>query len=288
MFLPVAFRTSPGMLLSLLAMLMFAASDVFAKLLSDAFHPIQIAWFRYAVAVVLVVPMVARTPRILVSRQPLAQIMRGASLLLATLFLIAALGMLPIADATVLVFMSPFLVLILSGLFLGERVPPSSWIAVAAGNAGMLIAIRPGFSNLTIAAMLPLCSSLAWSVGVILTRTTNSRDSLLTTVTYSALVGFALSSVAVAFIFVPMDWLDVAMALGMGLLWGLAHLCVAVAYRSSPAAALAPFSYTQIIWATMFGYLIYSTLPDTATLVGCVLIVGGGLYAAARRPAPQG
>lgn len=286
MFQFSASRTGMGVALSLVAMLMFSASDVFAKLLSSSFHPIQIAWFRYAVAMVMIAPLVIRNPHVLVSRQPISQIVRGTALLLATLFLIAALGLLPIADATVLVFMSPFLVLILSSVFLGERVPGASWIAVAAGMAGMLIAIRPGFSTLTLAALLPFCSSLAWSVGVLLTRTTNSQDSLATTLAYSTLVGFGLASLAVFFVFTPMSPADLGAALAMGLLWGLAHLCVAAAYRQSPAADLAPFSYTQIIWATIFGYAIYATLPDAATLFGCVLIVGGGLFAAARRRKP--
>nr|WP_281390125.1 DMT family transporter [Azospirillum tabaci] len=269
-----------GIALIVVSMLLFTLSDVFAKQLAQSVHAIEIAWLRCLGAVLLLAPVVAARPAVLRSAKPRLQILRGLCLLVSTTLLIAAFRTLGLAEATMLVFMSPFFLTALSALIFGDRVSRAHWTAVAIGLAGVAVVVRPGFGTLSPAVALPILSSLGWAAGMICTRRIGGSDSSVTTLVWSVAVGFAAASLAVPFVFSPLDGAQTIAAAGMAATWTGAHFLIVLAYRSYPAWQLAPFSYAQVVWAVILGYAAFAELPDAMAFAGSALILAGGLLAA--------
>ncbi|HYD67315.1 DMT family transporter [Azospirillum sp.] len=282
-----------GIALIVGSMLLFTLSDVFAKQLAHAMHPVQVAWLRCLGAVLLLAPVAGARPALLRTAKPRLQILRGLCLLASTTLLVAALRTLGLAEATVLVFMSPFFLTVLSALLFGDRVSRGHWAAVAVGFAGVAVVVRPGAEGLGderlgLAVLLPILSSLCWAAGMICTRRIGSGESPVTTLVWSVVAGFAAASLAMPFHFSALDTAQLGVAAGMAVAWTAAHFCIVVAYRAYPAWQLAPFSYSQVVWSVILGYAVFAELPDAATFVGSALILSGGLLAAIpRRTARQ-
>jgi drug/metabolite transporter (DMT)-like permease len=272
-----------GIALATLAMASFSCSDAISKFLTGAMPAVEIAWLRWCGFLGLMLPSLIRSRgRILISHAPLLQIGRGLGLLGSAAFFIAALHLLPMATATATSFVSPMLVTALSIPLLGERVGLRRWAAVGVGLVGMLIVVRPGTDSFHAATLLPLLSALCWAFGVIFTRKSRGLDGPLTAMSYTAVVGVVLLSAMVPFEWVAPTPAQIALAMLMSLCSTAAQLLTVLAYYRTPAAVLAPISYTQLIWSTLFGYVIFANVPDLWTLVGSAVIVSSGLYTAHR------
>jgi drug/metabolite transporter (DMT)-like permease len=161
---------------------------------------------------------------------------------------------------------------------LGEKVGVRRWAAIAVGFVGMLIIVRPGFEERHWAYVLPVVSSAFWAFYVVMTRKLGATDEPLTTLFFTPIAGaFALSAAA------PLYWQwptpgHWALLVLIGVLATVGHLMLIRAYRLASASMLAPFNYTSIIFATVFGYLVFDTLPDGWTLLGAAIIVASGVY----------
>ncbi|AYM14360.1 DMT(Drug/metabolite transporter) superfamily permease [Agrobacterium fabacearum S56] len=279
--LRAALRGQESVLLCLAAMVLFAASDVIAKHLSATYHPFQIAWFRYLAASTLLIVVCLRCSRPTRSVAAADQIIRGIGMAGATILLIAALSLQPLAEATALVFISPCIVTLLCVLILKETVPRLRWVGVLGGLIGVLVILRPGFADYNPAALFSIASAACWATALVMTRRAVLADSLVTTLAYSSLTGFVLLSASMPFFFRQLAGIDVVLSVATAVLWLAAHVAIAYAYRRPEAqvSRLAPISYTHLIWATGFGYLVFGTIPDGMTIVGAVLIVSSGLLA---------
>lgn len=275
-------RGRESILLCLLAMALFAISDAIAKQLSVTFHPLQIAWCRYVAATALLGLLCLRWERPTRSQRPGAQITRGLGMAGATLLLVAALKLQPMAEATALVFLSPSFVTILSVLILKERVDMRRWLGVAGGLAGVMIILRPGLASYNPAALFSVASAGCWATAMVMTRRAITVDSLSTTLAYSALSGLVLLTLTLPFVFIPFDFMETVMAAAMALLWLAAHVAIAFAYRRPEAqvSRLAPISYTHLLWAIALGFWVFGAIPDMLTLCGAAIIVASGLFAA--------
>jgi drug/metabolite transporter (DMT)-like permease len=151
---------------------------------------------------------------------------------------------------------------------------------VLAGFAGVLIVIRPGFGVTHWALALPLITALGFALYQILTRKVSAvpGESPLAMLFYLACVGTLIMTALVPFFWqpvAPVDWLAMV---AMGALGGVGHLILIRALTIAPASLLAPFVYTQIVWALVLGYLVFGDVPDRWMLVGCAVIVASGLY----------
>ncbi|GLR52487.1 DMT family transporter [Shinella yambaruensis] len=279
--LGAAVRGRESVLLCLAAMVLFAASDIVAKHLSVTFHPLQIAWFRYLVASILLAAVCLRFGRPAPSAASATQIIRGVGMAGATILLVAALSLQPVAEATALVFISPCLVTLLCVLVLKERVPAWRWVGVFGGLLGVLVILRPGFAGYNPAALFSIASAACWATALVMTRRAVVADSLATTLAYSSLTGFVLLTAALPLVFRGLSIADLALSLATAVLWLAAHVAIAFAYRRPEAqvSRLAPISYTHLLWATGFGYLVFGTIPDAMTVAGAALIIASGLVA---------
>jgi drug/metabolite transporter (DMT)-like permease len=277
-------RPFKGIALILASTVFLGASDVTAKYLSATLPSIEIAWIRFLVFALIMAPaMLPGTRLYALQTQNLGlQLMRGAALLGSSLFFISGLRFLPIAEASATGFVSPLFVTALSIVFLGERVGIRRWIATAVGLIGVLIILRPGSGAFHPAAFFPLVSALTWACTLIMTRMLSGKERALTTMTYSSIAGVCILSALVPFVWVAPNWHDILFGILIGVASTAGQWIVVLAFRYADASVLAPFSYTQLVWVSLLGFLIFGEVPDIWTVLGAVFIVASGLYTAHR------
>jgi drug/metabolite transporter (DMT)-like permease len=277
-------RPFRGIALILASTVFLGASDVTAKYLSATLPSIEIAWIRFLVFAIIMVPaMLPGSPLYaLQSNRKGLQVMRGVTLLGSSLLFISGLRFLPIAEASATGFVSPLFVTALSIFFLGERVGMRRWMATAVGLIGVLIIIRPGSSAFHPAAFFPIVSALAWAGTLIMTRMMSGREHAITTMTYSSIVGICIVSALVPFVWVTPSWHDILFGIFIGVASTAGQWIVVLAFRYANASVLAPFSYTQLLWVSFLGFLIFGEVPDVWTVTGAAIIVASGLYTAHR------
>jgi drug/metabolite transporter (DMT)-like permease len=277
-------RPFRGIALILASTVFLGASDVTAKYLSATLPSIEIAWIRFLVFALIMSPaMLPGSPLFaLRTGRPGLQLMRGVALLASSLFFISGLRFLPIAEASATGFVSPLFVTALSIVFLGERVGVRRWLATAVGLIGVLIILRPGTGAFHPAAFFPLVSALAWAGTLIMTRMLSGREHAITTMTYSSIVGVCVISALVPFVWVAPSWHDILFGVFIGVASTAGQWIVVLAFRYADASVLAPFSYTQLLWVSILGFVIFGEVPDVWTVTGAVFIVASGLYTAHR------
>jgi drug/metabolite transporter (DMT)-like permease len=277
-----ATRTVAGIGLMVLAILLFTVMDTIGKDLTARYSVPQVVWARYFFQFALMLLLIPRVGVVDLVRSARVgtHVIRGLLLAASTICLIGAISFVPLADAYAITFTAPLLVTVFSIPLLGERVRWRRWSAVLAGFAGVLIVIRPGFGVTHWALALPLITALGFALYQILTRKVSAvpGESPLAMLFYLACVGTLIMTALVPFFWqpvAPVDWLAMA---AMGALGGVGHLILIRALTIAPASLLAPFVYTQIVWALVLGYLVFGDLPDRWMLVGCAVIVASGLY----------
>jgi drug/metabolite transporter (DMT)-like permease len=277
-------RPFRGIALILASTVFLGASDATAKYLSATLPSIEIAWIRFLVFALIMSPAMLSGSRLyaLQTRRPGLQLMRGVALLASSLFFISGLRFLPIAEASATGFVSPLFVTALSIVFLGESVGVRRWLATAVGLIGVLIILRPGTSAFHPAAFFPIVSALAWAGTLIMTRMMSGREHALTTMTYSSIVGVCVLCALVPFVWVTPSWRDIAFGIFIGVASTAGQWIVVLAFRYADASVLAPFSYTQLLWVSILGFIVFGELPDIWTVTGAAFIVGSGLYTAHR------
>lgn len=266
------------------AVLLFSCMDTIAKYLSRFYPVTGLLFARYLAHLLVMIVWLAPHMKsgVLRAHFPVLQIVRGVLLVGATFCFFNALRHLPLAEASAIGFLHPLLLVALSGPILKEKVRPARWIAVIAGFIGVLIIIRPGGGLLSPAAIWPMVNALFFSVYQLVTRMLSGKENSYTTLFYTALVG---SVVSVFGILAPGGWitptpLHALMILAMGIIGATAHFMMIKAFDHAPASALAPFSFSQIVWVMLLGFLVYGDFPSNGTLLGIAIIIASGLYVA--------
>ena len=265
----------------LCAVVLFITMDTAVKYLAQRYPVPMIVWARYAGAMLLILPFFLATPRgrtLLRARNPGRQWFRSALLFGSTSTFFFALALIPLADAVTLMFVTPLLVCALAGLVLGEKVGPRRWAGVLVGFIGVALVLRPGF-GFAWAYLLPLAAALFYAIYQVMTRAMSATESTWTTFFYTALVGALLASLYLPFYGrLPDTVLDGALMLLAGACGGFGHLLVIFAFARSEASLVSQFSYTGLLWATLFGWIVFGALPDHWTYAGAAVIIGAGLY----------
>jgi drug/metabolite transporter (DMT)-like permease len=272
-----------GIALIVASTVFLAGSDTLAKYLGRTLPSIEIGWIRFLVFLLIMLPVaVASQDSPLRSARPKLQVLRALALVTSSVLFITGLRFLPIAEASATSFVAPLFVTALSLLLLGETIGIRRWMATLVGLIGVLIVIRPGSAAFNPAVVLPILSALSWAITLTLTRMISGADRALVTMSFSALVGFVALSALVPFVWVTPSWQDIGIGVCVGLASTMGQWVVVLAFRYADASALAPFSYTQLLWVTILGYLVFGEVPDLWTFVGAAVIIGSGLYTAHR------
>jgi len=273
-----------GIALILLSTIFLGTSDTTSKYLSATLPSVEITWIRFVVFAIIMVPAMVPGTAVYSLRTTSVrlQLFRGVALLGSSLFFITGLRYLPIAEASATGFVSPLFVTALSIIFLAEKVGVRRWIATATGLFGVLIILRPGTSAFHVAAFLPIISAFCWAATLIMTRMMSGREHSSTIMTYSSIAGVAILSVLVPFAWVAPTWHDIMFGILVGVASTAGQWIVVLAFRYADASVLAPFSYTQLLWVSILGFLVFGEVPDSWTIVGASFIVASGLYTAHR------
>ena len=282
-------RPFKGIALIQASTVFLGVSDVTAKYLSATLPSIEIAWIRFTVFAVIMVPaMMPGSPLFALPTDRLRlQLLRGLTVLASSLFFISGLRFLPIAEASATGFVAPLFVTALSIVFLGEKVGLRRWIATAVGLIGVFIILRPGFGAFHPAAFFPIVSALAWACTLIMTRMMSGTERAVTVMAYSSIVGVCILTAMVPFVWVAPSWHDIMLGIFIGVASTAGQWIVVLAFRYADASVLAPFSYMQLLWVSILGFLVFGELPDVWTVTGAAFIVASGLYTAHRERVRQ-
>jgi drug/metabolite transporter (DMT)-like permease len=280
-----------GVLFMILGIACFAAMDASGKWVVKNYSVFQLLAVRSSLCLILLAALVPffGGAKALKTEQPWAHLGRALSSALAFLFFYAALRSLPLADAVAVEFGSPFLVTALAVPLLGERVDAGRWAAVLVGFAGMLLVVKPTAEGVRPEALLAVASSACYAVMMVMTRWISQRtaeaESTFTFVSSIFLVQTIVGLIGGISQWKPMTPLDLALSAGVGVFALGGHLGLTAAFQRAPASVVAPFEYTALLWATLFGLLIYGDFPDLMVWIGVAIIVGAGLYTVRRESA---
>ena len=267
-----------GIGLMLLSISLFSLGDAIGKFMVATYSVGQLLWLRAAAALIVLLPMIwRRRGAFLNLERPWLQLLRVILSTLEVAAFFIATVYLPLADVTTYYLACPIFVTAISALVLRERVGWRRWSAVLIGFCGVLIALRPSSQTVSWPAMIALGGSIAFALLMLITRSLRATpDIVLAT---SQFVGtFALGALMSPFGWVTPHLGSLALFATAGCISVSALLCVNRSLKLAPASIVAPYQYSMLVWAIMFGYLVFGDMPSIATLAGAAIIIGAGLY----------
>ena len=280
--MPNPLNSSPvltGIGVKLIAVGLFSAMDSMAKLMTERYGVFEIMFFRALFAFIPLGWLIWHGGGLLVLRtkRPGLQAIRSVTGLASLALFIFGFSLLPLADAVAIGFTAPLFITALSVPLLGERVGWRAWAAIAVGLVGVMIMVRPGSGMFGLGAVVCLIGSICYAVATCCVRMLSRTDSNAAIVFYSTL-GMGLAGVASAPWWTMPQGIDWLILVAIGVVGGTAQILLTHAIRLAPMSVIAPFDYASILWATFFGFLIWSDVPQVPVLIGAVIVAGSGLY----------
>ncbi len=280
-----ASRASPGIFLMLGAMAILPVMDAIGKHLGQILPVLVIVWARLIFATLFTLPAVLIRHGVAGAIRPqrlLMQVARSLLMVMSTASFFAGLRYLPIADTLAIFFIMPLVVTALSPLLLGEHVGVRRWSAVLVGFMGTLIIIRPGFQGVNVGTLWALSAGISMAVFFLLTRKiAGSVDALISNF-QTTFMGAMLVSLALPMVWQAPGLENWGLLALMGAVAALGHFAMVRAYDFASAPTLAPLAYTEMVSATMIGYLVFGDFPDLWTMVGVAILIGSAIYISLR------
>ncbi len=270
-----------GILYLIASVACFGVVDGLSKMLVETQSFGQIVLARYAIALPLLLLATApgKWKELFYTEMVGLQIIRGLIPVVIGGSMVFAVKYLPLAEATVILFAGPFLVVALSGWLLGERVSWTSWIGVLVGFVAVLIVARPGFSDVSKYTVFPAIAAAFYAAFQILTRHLGtSGEKPATTLAWTLVIGNLIGLPLAIASWMPQTTETWFLCFCLGITFGVAQLFLVKAFSLAPANILTPFSYFQILSAVAFGAFVFHDIPDQWTLLGIALIVAAGVY----------
>ena len=265
------------------AIFCFASMDATAKYLMKEIGPAQTIWARYTVQAILVTVLIL--PKINIygkTKYPKLQFLRSVALMMATTLFFFAFSKLGLAEASAIFNISPVLITLGAFLFLREQIGPRRVIGILVSLLGALIIIRPGSGVFTIYAILPLGAAIFYSTYSLATRFVGTDESPWTSLFYSAIFGAICYSIYIVFHWNPMSNNALLLTIIIGLFGTAGHICLIKALTLGEASLVAPFIYTNLLFTTIWGVVLFGNFPDFWTIAGALIIVAAGIYVWAR------
>ncbi|WP_422376053.1 DMT family transporter [Roseibium sp.] len=275
-----ASKATTGILLMSIGVASLCVNDGIAKTLTEGYSPIQILFLRNIIALpfamLIALKMGGRSA--LVTHRPVAHLLRGVLWLIAATLFFTSFLYLGLAEATALIFVMPVFVTAISALVLREPTGWRRWSAVLVGFAGVLVIVRPGGDTFQAASLLPVTTAFFYALLMLSARWVDPRESVWTMMLYLVGAGAVLSALVMPFVWVTPRLEDALLFLGLALFGTAGITLMTQAFRFAPAAVVAPFDYTALLWATLLGYLLWTEIPDAATYLGAAIIIASGIY----------
>jgi drug/metabolite transporter (DMT)-like permease len=282
--------TLQGVLLMLAFCVIAPLLDVSAKLAAENGVPVgQITTARFVVQTALMLPvMLVMGLGLRLSPRALAYTtLRALFLLVSTFAFVSGIQVMPIADALAIVFVEPFILLILGRFLFGDQVGPRRIAACAVGFVGALFVIQPSLAAFGLVALWPLATAFLFAFYMLVTRAISAWMHPVTMQFHTSWTGLLLclpvmvlaegSGIAALDPIWPDGW-NWLWLFGVGFWAAVSHMCMTYALKFTPSATLAPLHYSEIVTAVILGYLIFGDFPNRLTWVGIAIIVSSGLY----------
>ena len=288
-----------GIIFILLGMLAFAVQDSIMKYIYSFVSLYEVYSIRTIVSllIILLFLKITKKPIIFKTQYPILTFCRVVLFFFGFSFFYVSLTVLPLATATALFFVTPFLITIFAKFILKEQIGPRRWLAVIIGFIGVYIILNPDFNNFDFMSLTPIACAFCYSLSMIIIKMTSEKDSVYTQ-TFTFYIGAIIISVifyltfgdgkyntidhpASQFIF--REWFNnlensILFMIATGFTASLAFYFIFSAYRIASPAVVSPFEYSILLWSTLSGWFFFNEVPDTKTLIGMILIVCGGVY----------
>jgi drug/metabolite transporter (DMT)-like permease len=258
----------------------FAVMDALVKDLGTRYPTMQVMFFRSLLAFVPIMLLVLHSGslRELRMHSVTGHLLRSLVGVVAMFCFFYSYSRMPLAEVVAISFAAPVFVVALSVPLLGEQVGPRRWAAVLAGFVGVMIMLQPGPGLLKSIAMVPLLGTVFFALAMIVLRKlgrTETSASVAFTFTLSCTL---VSGCVLPFVWVTPGLLDLGLLVTVGLLGGVAQILMTVAFKHADLAVIAPFEYTAMIWATLFGYVFWSEVPGLNIWLGVAVVMASGLF----------
>ncbi|EDZ44495.1 MAG: DMT family transporter [Rhodobacteraceae bacterium] len=269
-----------GALLALLAFAIFATHDVIVKILGANYSPIQIIFFSVLFGFPWVTLMLIRDASSgnLRPRHPYWTAFRTLATTLTGVSAYYAFSTLPLAQVYAILFATPLLITIFAIPILGETVRIRRWVAVLVGLGGVLVVLKPGAQDLTLGHAAALVAAFGSAFASIIVRKIGKDERSVVLLIFPMMSNFVVMGALLGFVYKPMPVEHMGGIALMSLMALLGSALVIAAYKAGEAVIVAPMQYSQIIWATLFGALLFNETIERATILGAVIIIGSGLY----------
>ena len=288
-----------AILFILVGMLVFSAQDTIMKHIFSFVSLYEVYLIRTLVSFIIILLFLKLTKRPIVfkTQYPLLTFCRVILFFFGFSSFYISLSIMPLAMATALFFVSPFLITIFAKFFLKEQIGPRRWFAVIIGFVGVYVILNPDFSNFDYLSLLPILCAFCYSLSIIIIKKTSDKDSVYTQ-TFTFYFGAIIFSLIFYFLigdgqyntidhpasqFIFREWfssLETSMIFMIitGITASVAFILLFTAYRIGSPSVVSPFEYTILIWSSLSGWFFFDEIPNLNTMVGMLLIVCGGIY----------
>jgi len=269
-----------GAMLALAAMGIFATHDVVVKTLGTDYSAIQIVFFAALMSfpVVSVILLSDRTSGTLRPVHPWWILLRSACTVTCGVTAFYAFSELPLAQTYAILFATPLLITVIAIPLLGERVRLRRWAAVICGLVGVLVVLRPGSAELGSGHLAALISAMTGALASVIVRKIGSEERSVVLLLFPMVGNFLAMGAMLPFVYQPMPIEHLGLICIIALFGIAGSLLVIAAYRSGEAVIVAPMQYSQILWATGYGWFLFDERLDGGTVLGAAIIIGSGLY----------
>jgi drug/metabolite transporter (DMT)-like permease len=258
--------------------------NVGVKWLSATYPAVELTFFRCLfgfVPVMFIVHSAGGMPT-LRTRRPARHFIRATFWTGSFMLSFLSLQFLPLAEAVALSFLAPIFMTALSVPMLGERVGIHRWSAVVVGFVGVLFMVHPNGHFLQLGTVFGIGSALCAACGALSVRQLTRTETSSAITCYMHVFAAMILALALPFFWISPTWQAMLAMFVIGLLGGTSQYWSTQALSYAPASAIAPFNYTQIIWAVILGFVIWGDLPSFTLLIGVALVIASGLYICAR------
>jgi len=288
-----------GILLILIGMLIFAVQDSIMKYIYSSVSLYEVYIIRTLVSffIILTLLKLLKKPIIFKTHYPFLTFCRIILFFFGFSSFYVSLTIMPLATATALFFVSPFLITIFAKFILKDEIGLRRWFAVIVGFIGIYIILNPNFDNFDYLSLTPILCAFCYSLSMIIIKKTSGKDDV-----YSQMFQFYIGAIIISVLFyffigdgrydtidnpatqfIFREWFghlefSLIYMIVLGFTAAAAFVFVFSAYRVAAPAVVSPFEYSILVWSTLSGWLFFDEIPTTNTFVGMILIVFGGIY----------
>ena len=273
-------RPLRGIAFVVLGFACFGVTDALSKAGLETMSTAQMLAIRSVVVLLLMLPWIHRAGGLAVLRtsRPRDHAIRVLCSLVSMVCFFEALRHLELATAIALGFVAPLIMTALSVPMLGERVGIHRWSAIVVGFAGALVIVRPGPDGVQPAALLCLFAAATWAASMVYARRLSRSDPEITMILFQNLAVALVMGVAAPLMWRPVGLFELGLIALMACAILVGQWCTFRGFRLAPVGLVAPFQYSELLWATLFGWLIWREFPDPPVWIGAAILIASGLY----------